>query len=407
MAPFWIWAPLVALRTWTAGLPDAGDPMLECAMPLKPATLAAVWLAPIGGGWPLVLARPSRSPLSRVGHRVDVWLTGGFEETETTRGGALFAPTHCILDVGQRRHTQPGLGEVSPVVALELAPGTYLRLEANVAAAWVRPHPGTLRTAAGDAVGEVDFSVQADSAFSPLNDTGRTRFASDTVPYHAGRARRRAALPVGLLKIDVEGLERVTAGAAVSGAIARSCWWRSTGLPSNPPGTDHCGHPRVMVTNRSSTLTMRGQPYQRHRDALVLLLYSEPKEAMPSFCLRVPGVCVGWRWRPGPSGRGSRRSTVGAADAALGSHRRAFLRRGALSSPDATSACCARTAVNGIFMASFYLSVQRPPSGSNLAIASSTRQQERAGVLVPGSAITRSSSSTRRKVLCTEPWGRI
>ena len=58
----------------------------------------------------------------------------------------------------QRRSTQPGLGEASPGGGLGAGAGHVARLEANVAANGFGDRIRTLRTAAGDAVGEFGFS---------------------------------------------------------------------------------------------------------------------------------------------------------------------------------------------------------------------------------------------------------
>jgi FkbM family methyltransferase len=97
------------------------------------------------------------------------------------------------------------------------APDTNARLGANVAANGLRERIRTLRTAAGDAVSEVGLFVAADSAFSSLKDTRRTRIRERIrVPCTTLDAlAAEQPLPIGLLKIDVEGLERaVIAGAA-------------------------------------------------------------------------------------------------------------------------------------------------------------------------------------------------
>jgi FkbM family methyltransferase len=102
-------------------------------------------------------------------------------------------------------------------VALEPAPATYARLEANVAANGLGNRIRTLRTAAGDTVGQVEFFVAQDSAYSSLKDTGRKRIRERVgVPCTTLDALvAELHLSVGLLKIDVEGLERsVIAGAA-------------------------------------------------------------------------------------------------------------------------------------------------------------------------------------------------
>jgi FkbM family methyltransferase len=150
-----------------------------------------------------------------------VRVTGGFEDTEIDIAAALFGalyPDRCIVDVGANIGSHSlAWSRLAPVVALEPAPSTYARLQANVAANGLQDRIRILRMAAGDTIGEVDFFVAADSGFSSLKDThhgpisDRITVPCTTLDALAGEL----PLPVGLLKIDVEGLERlVIAGAA-------------------------------------------------------------------------------------------------------------------------------------------------------------------------------------------------
>jgi FkbM family methyltransferase len=147
-------------------------------------------------------------------------VTGGFEDAEIDIAAALFGalyPGRCIVDVG----ANVGLhclawSRLAPVVALEPAPETFARLNANVAANGLQERVRTLRTAAADTVGEVDFFVASDSGFSSLKNTQhapiRERITVPCTTLDALAAELPG--PVGLLKIDVEGLERtVIAGA--------------------------------------------------------------------------------------------------------------------------------------------------------------------------------------------------
>lgn len=154
-------------RSSTADLPDAGDPDVRVrhAKPprSKPATLAAVWLAPHRwrlAPWYWRGLQVTLEPGSAIAWIVR--LTGGFEETEIDIAAALYSalyPDRCILDVGANVGIHSlAWARLAPVVALEPAPGTHSRLEANVAANGLQDRIRTLRTAAGDAVGEVDFS---------------------------------------------------------------------------------------------------------------------------------------------------------------------------------------------------------------------------------------------------------
>jgi FkbM family methyltransferase len=150
-----------------------------------------------------------------------VRVTGGFEDAEIDIAAALYAalyPGRCIVDVGANVGLHSlAWARLAPVVALEPAPDTYARLEANVAGNGLQDRIRTLRIAAGDTVGEAEFFVAADSGFSSLKDTGcapiRERIQVPCTTLDALSAE--LPLPVGLLKIDVEGLERtVIAGAA-------------------------------------------------------------------------------------------------------------------------------------------------------------------------------------------------
>lgn len=167
----------------------------------------------------------------------------------------------------------PGLAKrFQLVVALEPAPGTHSRLEANVAANGLQDRIRTLRTAAGDAVGEVDFFVAADSAFSSLNDTGRIRIRERTrVPCTTLDAlAAELPLPVGLLKIDVEGLERaVIAGAAELLRRDRPVLLVEIygGAASNPDPERTIADIRAYGYEPFVYADDAGlQPYQRHRD---------------------------------------------------------------------------------------------------------------------------------------------
>lgn len=163
--------------------------MLECAMPNRLVRSLQRW-RPFGlpphrwrlAPWYWRGLQVTLEPGSAIAWIVR--LTGGFEETEIDIAAALYSalyPDRCILDVGANVGIHSlAWARLAPVVALEPAPGTHSRLEANVAANGLQDRIRTLRTAAGDAVGEVDFFVAADSAFSSLNDTGRIRIRERT-----------------------------------------------------------------------------------------------------------------------------------------------------------------------------------------------------------------------------------
>ncbi|BAX92330.1 hypothetical protein MSG_02181 [Mycobacterium shigaense] len=150
-----------------------------------------------------------------------VRVTGGFEDTEIDIAAALFGalyPDRCIVDVGANIGLHSlAWSRLAPVVAVEPAPETFARLEANVAANGLQGRVRTLRVAAGDSVGDVNFFVAADSGFSSLKNTHHAPIREQiTVPCTTLDAlAAQLPGPIGLLKIDVEGLERtVIAGAA-------------------------------------------------------------------------------------------------------------------------------------------------------------------------------------------------
>lgn len=255
--------------------------MLECAMPNRLVRSLQRW-RPFGlpphrwrlAPWYWRGLQVTLEPGSAIAWIVR--LTGGFEETEIDIAAALYSalyPDRCILDVGANVGIHSlAWARLAPVVALEPAPGTHSRLEANVAANGLQDRIRTLRTAAGDAVGEVDFFVAADSAFSSLNDTGRIRIRERTrVPCTTLDAlAAELPLPVGLLKIDVEGLERaVIAGAAELLRRDRPVLLVEIygGAASNPDPERTIADIRAYGYEPFVYADDAGlQPYQRHRD---------------------------------------------------------------------------------------------------------------------------------------------
>lgn len=115
-------------------------------------------------------------------------------------------------------------------------------------------------------------SVAADSAFSSLNDTGRIRIRERTrVPCTTLDAlAAELPLPVGLLKIDVEGLERaVIAGAAELLRRDRPVLLVEIygGAASNPDPERTIADIRAYGYEPFVYADDAGlQPYQRHRD---------------------------------------------------------------------------------------------------------------------------------------------
>lgn len=146
--------------------------------------------------------------------------TGGFEETEIDLAAAFYIALYSgrsILDVGANIGLHSlAWSRLASVLALEPAPSTFAQLEANVVANGLQDRIHTLRTAVGDTCGEVEFFVTEDSALSSLKDTERAQIRERIrVPCITLDALlSELPLRVGLLKIDVEGLERsVIAGA--------------------------------------------------------------------------------------------------------------------------------------------------------------------------------------------------
>jgi FkbM family methyltransferase len=149
-----------------------------------------------------------------------VRVTGGFEDAEIDIASALCGalyPGRCVVDVGANVGLHSlAWSRLAQVVALEPAPETFARLVANVAANGLQDRIRTLCTAAGDSLGDVDFFVAADSGFSSLKNTHHAPIREQIKVPCTTLDALAADLPgpVGLLKIDVEGLERtVIAGA--------------------------------------------------------------------------------------------------------------------------------------------------------------------------------------------------
>ncbi len=139
---------------------------------------------------------------------------GCFEQQEIDLATALFLsryPGRTIVDVGANVGIHAlawarGLGV--RVNAFEPAPRTYELLRRNVE----RNGLGTIvrlhRVAVCDTCGEVEFFVANDDAYSSMKDTHRRPVREVIrVPSTTLDVLRAAMDPVGLVKIDVEGLE--------------------------------------------------------------------------------------------------------------------------------------------------------------------------------------------------------
>lgn len=247
--------------------------MLQCAVQRRLQSIQR-WLPGGLTPWHWRGLRVTLEPRSAIGRVVRT--TGGFEEAEIDVAAALqilLYPGRCILDVGANVGLHSlAWARLAPVVALEPAPGAHVRLEANVAANGLGHRIRTLRVAAGDAVGEVEFFVAADSGLSSLKDTGRSRIRRRIrVPCITLDAlMAELPLPVGLVKIDVEGFERaVIAGGAELLRRDRPVLlveiYRGTASNPDPEGTieDIRAHGYEPFVYAHDTGLL---PYEHHRD---------------------------------------------------------------------------------------------------------------------------------------------
>lgn len=157
------------------------------------------------------------NPRSRIGQKLRT--TGGFEDAEINIAAALqvsLYPGRTILDVGANigLHTL-AWSPLAPVIAVEPAPRTYRQLVTNITANGLQNRVHPMQTAVSDAIGDVDFFIASDNAFSSLKDTKRLPIRHRVkVPCTTIDALADQLPPIGLLKIDVEGLEdSVIAGA--------------------------------------------------------------------------------------------------------------------------------------------------------------------------------------------------
>jgi FkbM family methyltransferase len=160
--------------------------------------------------------RISFDPRTDIGRAIRA--RGAFEATEIDIATALLmshrvGQRRCILDVGANigvhslmwAHAVPD----GRVVAIEPAPGTYDLLCANIDLNSKRGQIEPVQCAVCEREGEVEFFVAEDSAFSSMKDTRRKRIRNvirirgRTLDGIAGELGE----PVGLVKIDVEGLE--------------------------------------------------------------------------------------------------------------------------------------------------------------------------------------------------------
>lgn len=201
--------------------------------------------------------------------------TGGFEDAEIEISSALYSVHYSgrhILDVGANIGLHSlAWSKLAPVVSLEPSPETFALLEANVAANGLQDRIRTVCAAAGDTVGKVEFFVAKDSALSSLKDTKRLPIVDRiVVPCTTLDALAEQLPPIGLLKIDVEGLEHsVIAGAGKLLKRDRPVLFVEiyAGTDSNPDpeGTieDICGYGYTPFVYASDVGLV---PYETHRD---------------------------------------------------------------------------------------------------------------------------------------------
>lgn len=143
------------------------------------------------------------------------------EEADFSAFMTLVRPGAVVVDVGANfglyaAHAALYAGSDGSVFAFEPGPDAFAILQSNIARNSLRGRVTAVQAAIGPADGRATFRVAADSAFSGLRDTGRSRTvghidvelcALDSYSPLAGRA-------VDLIKIDTEGGEAgVLAGA--------------------------------------------------------------------------------------------------------------------------------------------------------------------------------------------------
>jgi FkbM family methyltransferase len=180
--------------------------------------------------------------------------SGTFEAAEIDVATALFASRYSrqserlILDVGANigihallwAHALPH----SRVVALEPAPMTYRVLLRNIERNGQTDRIGAIQVAASNRDAELDFFVTEDNAYNSLKDT-RRKAVREIIKVPARRLDALAELEgarVGMIKIDVEGLES-TVIAGARGLIQRDApilfveIYRGVASNSDPEGT--------------------------------------------------------------------------------------------------------------------------------------------------------------------------
>ncbi|CAN5587145.1 hypothetical protein BH11MYX1_BH11MYX1_40320 [soil metagenome] len=154
-------------------------------------------------------------PRTEIGYVL--WRDQGFEARERDVAAALFATrgaARAIVDVG----AHVGIHALAwakmfvqaPVVAIEPAPSTVAQLARNVKRNGLHDRVRVLECALGERAGDGALQIAADDAYSGLFDTGRKPIHA-IVPVRIRTLDEVAAdlaVPLGLVKIDVEGHER-------------------------------------------------------------------------------------------------------------------------------------------------------------------------------------------------------
>ncbi len=152
-------------------------------------------------------------PRTEIGYVL--WRDQGFEARERDVAAALFATRgieKAIVDVGAHVGIHAlawaKMFATTPVVAIEPAPDTVAQLARNVRRN--RLQVRVLECALGATAGDGALQIASDDAYSGLFDTGRKPIHA-VVPVRIRTLDEVAAelsVPLGLVKIDVEGHER-------------------------------------------------------------------------------------------------------------------------------------------------------------------------------------------------------
>ena len=154
-------------------------------------------------------------PRTEIGYVL--WRDQGFEARERDVAAALFASRgteRAIVDVGAHVGIHAlawaKMFAKAPVVAIEPAPDTVAQLARNVKRNGLHGRVRVLECALGERAGDGALRIATDDAYSGLLETGRKPVRAvvsvriRTLDEIAGEL----PVPLGLVKIDVEGHER-------------------------------------------------------------------------------------------------------------------------------------------------------------------------------------------------------